>query len=108
MWENLPADFRQKLDYFSPVNFLNNHLFLSFPPTHKPLTGKDKIRLEEELTKINGNNKIELFFIGNSSSPVEEPTAKTSGEDVWQRVENNQFVQKVCKEFDGKIVDVRG
>ena len=51
---------------------------------------------------------MELLLVGASKDLEDDKPVLTSGEDVWNRVQANPFFNDICKEFDGKIIDVRG
>lgn len=92
----------------NPVSYQENRFYAAYESGQAEFEQGAKLLLEGELKKITGNAAMELTLVGASKDAEDDKPLLTSGEDVWSRVQSNPLFTGICKEFDGKIIDVRG
>ncbi len=92
----------------NPVSYQENRFYAAYETGQTEIDEGAKQLLEGELKKTTGNSILELCLVGASKDLEDDKPALTSGEDVWNRVQGNPLFTNICKEFDGKIIDVRG
>ena len=65
--------------------------------------------LTQHIRQVMQNPQLELKLLkADLQSEASQEKVLTSSEQVWQRVNNNPLFKKVCDEFGGSIIDVRG
>jgi len=99
---------RAILQNINPVSYQDNRFYAAYETGQAEFDDGAKQLLEGELRKVTGNASLELALVGASKDVVDDKPVLTSGEDVWDRVKANPLFSNICKEFDGKIIDVRG
>ena len=92
----------------TPVSYQENRFYAAYETGQAEIDEGAKLLLEGELRKATDNVAMELTLVGASKDVEDDKPVLTSGEDVWNRVQGNPFFSDICKEFDGKIIDVRG
>ncbi|MCM8527278.1 MAG: DNA polymerase III subunit gamma/tau [Lentisphaeraceae bacterium] len=112
-WKKLEANdqssrLKTLLKNLKPVSYQENRFYAAYETGQFELDEASKALIEGELKKITDNSGMELMLVGASKDAEEDKPVLTSGEDVWNRVQSNPLFTNICKEFDGKIIDVRG
>ena len=102
------AQLKNILQNVNPVSYQENRFYAAYETGQTEIDETAKQLLEGELRKITANTSMELRLVGASKDVEDDKPVLTSGEDVWNRVQANPFFTNICKEFDGKIIDVRG
>ena len=112
-WQKLTTNdqtshLRSVLQSLTPVSYQDNRFYIAYETGHNEIPENARQLLEGELRKITDNPVMELMLMGASAEAEDDKPVLSSGEDVWDRVQNNPFFTGICREFDGKIIDVRG
>lgn len=112
-WQKLTANdqtnhLRSVIQSLTPVSYQDSRFYIAYETGHNDIPENARQLLEGELRKITDNPAMELMLMGASADAEDDKPVLSSGEDVWDRVQNNPFFAGICREFDGKIIDVRG
>ncbi|MCM8539976.1 MAG: DNA polymerase III subunit gamma/tau [Lentisphaeraceae bacterium] len=102
------SQLKSLIQNLNPVSYQSNRFYAAYETGQFELDENSKALLEGELKKITDNPEMELLLVGASKDVEDDKPVLTSGDDVWSRVQGNPFFTNICKEFDGKIIDVRG
>ena len=105
---NQSTQLKALIQNLNPVSYQANRFYAAYETGQIELDESSKQLLEGELKKITDNQNLEVLLVGASKDAEDDKPVLTSGEDVWNRVQANPFFSDICKEFDGKIIDVRG
>ena len=102
------AHLKSVIQTLTPVSYQDNRFYIAYESGQAELDERGRQLLEGELKKITDDQAMELMLMGASKNVEDDKPLLSSGEDVWNRVQNNPLFSQICREFDGKIIDVRG
>ena len=107
-FNSLPPEQKNIIETLSPISLTTDTFIITSNGQSEDLPPEVLASIKRAICQNLNSQNLDIKVVSAVENTEEDLKRLGSGEDVWSRVKANPVFSKVCEEFNGTIVDVRG